>query len=176
MLHAGCNPLERIETELFPGLPKLIEIDIGYSELLTELPDTFDRLESLRVLLAGNGRLTSIPPSLFKCHSIEELYVYGNCLKDIGEGLGNLTRLRVLNVGRNQIAHLPESIGKCSTMETLHLYENCLSCLPKGITHLNNLKTINVLSNPDMPLLPHEVRRLAKATATATFLAAGKVN
>lgn len=175
-MHAGCNPLEKVEPELFPGLPKLVEVDIGYNELLTELPDTFDRLESLRVLLAGNGRLTSIPPSLFKCRTLEELYLYGNSLKDIGEGIGSLSNLHVLNVGRNQIARLPESIGKCSAMETLHLYENCLSCLPNGVTHLTNLKTLNILSNPEMPMLPQEVRRSAKATVTATFLAAGKVN
>lgn len=175
-MYAGCNPLEGIANDLFQGLPKLKELDIGYSEVLTELPDTFDRLESLRILLAGNGQVTSIPPSLFKCCNLVELHLYGNSLKDIGEDLGKLTNLQVLNVGRNQITRLPESIGKCTALETLHLYENCLSCLPEGVTQLTNLKTLNVLSNVDMPMPPQEVRRLAKATATATFLATGKVN
>lgn len=175
-LLVGCNPLAKVDPALFDGLRNLTQLDIGYSEVLTHLPDTFHNLPSLRVLLAGNGRLASIPPSLFTCEKLEELHLYGNSLKHISDDVGRLANLRVLNVGRNQIETLPETIGKCVALETLHVYENSLLHVPKGITNLTNLKTINVLSNADIPIPPREVRQLGKATAIANFLATSKIN
>lgn len=172
----GCNPLDKISIELLPGLPKLSVLDIGFSEILSELPDAFHKSNCLRILKAGNGRLASLPPSLFKCAKLEELYLYGNSLKEIGEQLGDLKRLRILNVGRNQLAKLPESIGELIELETLHVYENCLSVLPSGVRRLEKLQTINVLSNADLPVPPREVRCRADAKATASFLAGGTIN
>lgn len=176
VLLAGCNPLEEISPELFPGLPKLTVLDIGFSETLAELPDAFHKLTSLRILKAGNGRLASLPSSLFKCAKIEELYLYGNSLKEIGEGLGELKCLRVLNVGRNQLSRLPENLGKLSALETLHVYENCLSSLPPTVQSLEKLQTLNVLSNEGLPIPPREIRCLADVKAVAAFLSGGTVN
>lgn len=176
MLHVGCNPLESIDAAVFESLPKLTEIDVGFSEILTDLPDSFHKLPSLKVLKAGNGRLSSLPPSLFKCSKLEELYIYGNTLKEISEDLGNLVNLRVLNVGRNQIVSLPESIGRCAALDTLHVYENCLSSMPEGVTRLENLHTLNVNSNEALPVPPREIRCLAEAKSKAAFLVNGVTN
>lgn len=168
--------MESIDVALFQALPGLAEIDIGFSEILSELPDSFGKLSALKILKAGNGRLRSLPPSLFKCPKLEELYLYGNSLKEIHEDIGELRNLRVLNLGRNQITSLSESIGRCAVLETLHLYENCLSSLPKGVVRLENLQTLNVSSNEHLPVPPRDVRCLAAAKSTASFLATGVAN
>lgn len=175
VLHAGCNPLERVEGDLIEGLSKLQELDVGFSEILEELPDAFSGCQSLQLVHAGNGRLNSLPPSLFRCEMLQELHVYGNSLKELSEELGNLVNLQVLNIGRNQITKVPDTIGKCSSLHTLHLYENCLADLPTGVTNLQNLKTLNVDSNAGMPDLPRSVRSKSGALASAEFYVTEKV-
>lgn len=176
ILLVGCNPLESISEDLLPGLPKLTVLDVGFSEILTQLPDSFHKSVELRILKAGNGRLSSLPASLFKCIKLEELYLYGNCLKDIGEELQCLENLRILNLGRNQIVKLPLGLGKLTALEILHVYENCLSSLPPGVRSLGKLQTLNAQSNEALPIPPRDVRCLADAKATAAFLASGNVN
>jgi len=154
----------------------LQELDIGFSETLQTLPNTFDQLTELRILLAGNGHLTTLPSSLFQCDKLEELQVYGNALKTLSADIGHLKKLRVLNIGRNQIDAVPETIGECKSLETFHAYENCLTTLPKGATALSKLVTLNVMANEKLPDIPREVRVLASATATANFFAVGGPN
>lgn len=167
----GCNPLETIETGALDSLDSLEELDIGFSETLTTLPDSFAKLQSLRILLAGNGRLEKLPPSLFQCTALEEIHIYGNCLKEITSSIGSLSNLKVLSAGRNQITSISEDVGKCTKLTTLLFYENCLSRLPKGIASIESLEILNVDSNDDMPMLPRDIRCSADLKATATFYA-----
>lgn len=176
VLLAGCNPLENIENGLFSSLPSLQRLDIGFSELLEQLPNDFSACQSLEILEAGNGRLKSLPASLFRCEKLQELQLYGNILKTISEDLGFLRSLRILNVGRNQIEALPQSIANCTALETLYLYENCLSALPMGVSKLEKLKTLKVDCNADMPIPPREIRCLPSVQATAAFYATGTIN
>lgn len=171
VLEAGCNPLQSIHADVFAKLPQLTEVDIGFSELLMTLPDTFDNIPNLRILHMGNNRIEELPPSLYTCHQLEQLHVYGNCVKQLDVKLGSLTNLRILNVGRNQIKQLPDSLGECAKLEVLHAYENCLSRLPSSIVKLENLKTLNVHSNESMPVPPRQVRCLPGVKATAAFYA-----
>lgn len=176
ILRAGCNPIEHIDEELFEGLPQLREMDIGYSEVLCELPDSFHFLTNLKILHAGNGRVSMIPSSLFQCKNLEELHLYGNCVKEISEEIGCLINLKVLNLGRNQMTQLPKALGQCESLEVLHVYENCLSALPESVARLQNLKSLNYMSNANMPVPPREVRHTGKARDVAAFLGTGKVN
>lgn len=169
VLEAGCNPLESVEADLLRGLPNLIEIDIGFSETLEQLPDAFDNSRSLKIIHAGNGKLNDLPPSLFQCEKITELHLYGNSIKSISKSVGNLRSLRLLNVGRNQISQLPSRLAECSLLEVLHAYENCLSSLPAGLAKLECLKTLNVASNSNMPAPPREVRHKEGVRAIAEF-------
>ncbi|CAN8063434.1 unnamed protein product [Agarophyton chilense] len=173
ILHAGCNPLEVIEPELLEGLPKLRELDIGFSETLEEIPDAFHGCHALRNLQAGNGLLKSIPSSVFRCENLEELHVYGNSIKEISDDIGCLRSLRVLNVGRNQISRLPESICNCASLESLYAYENCFASLPSDLFKLEKLKTLNVDFNAELPIPPRSVRCASGVKAIAAFHANG---
>eukprot|EP00178_Gracilaria_changii_P027240 TRINITY_DN852_c0_g1_i1.p1 TRINITY_DN852_c0_g1~~TRINITY_DN852_c0_g1_i1.p1 ORF type:complete len:292 (-),score=38.32 TRINITY_DN852_c0_g1_i1:2469-3233(-) len=173
VLLAGCNPLTAIEHELLQGLPKLQQLDIGFSETLEEIPDAFHGCHALKILQAGNGKLKSIPPSVFRCENLEELHVYGNSIKHISDEIGCLRSLRVLNAGRNQISKLPDSICTCASLEVLHVYENCLSALPSDLSKLEKLKTLNVDFNADLPTPPIPVRCASSVQAVAAFHANG---
>ncbi len=170
VLHAGANPLEQISLGLLSSIPCLEELDIGFSELLEALPDEFQNMKFLRVLLAGNGRLRELPGSLFSCSNLEELFLYGNCLDALSADVGKLKNLRVLNLGRNQIRSLPKCLAECANLEKLLVYENCLSELPPGLDKITALAELNVMSNEAMPSLPRHVRAKACARETAAFL------
>jgi len=116
ILHAGANPLTSVPDDLLRSLPALEELDVGFSELLEELPDSFDATRALRVLRAGNNRVRDIPQTLYSCVNLEELHLYGNCLSNLSPDIGNLKRLAVLNVGRNQLDSLPAQLAECKDL------------------------------------------------------------
>lgn len=170
-LQAGCNPLQSIAENLLPKLPCLTELDIGFSETLTVLPDTFSHTPQLTILDAGNNRIESLPLSLFTCASLCQLNVYGNCLKSIPEQVGNLTQLKAINVGRNQLCQLPSQLGQCTQLTTIHAYENSLESIPSSIAQLPNLQVFTVHANPKLPIAPRDVRAKPGAQAEAEFYA-----
>lgn len=173
VLHVGCNPLENVHADAIRPLTSLVELDLGFSETLSTLPDAaFTPLQRLRILHIGNNRLSTLPRTLFDCAQLEQLHAYGNDLQTLPADIARLTKLQHLNVGRNQIVSLPEEIGKCAALHTLHLYENCLERLPKTIAQLPGLTILTAHANERLPVPPRNVRCAQGVRAAAEFYAA----
>jgi Leucine-rich repeat (LRR) protein len=170
-LHAGANPLQTIEAGTFAGMSRLRELDVGFSEALKALPASIGDCTDLRVLHAGNGRLGELPPALFACSALEELHVYGNAITKLPSEVGRLRSLRVLNIGRNCINALPSSLAQCERLESLLVYENVLTSFPPGFDRMPSLKVLNVECNPDLPVVPRDIRCAADPKSVAKFYA-----
>lgn len=169
-LLAGANPLIDVSPDLLRCMPSLEVLDIGFSDSLTTLPDAFDATPKLRVLRAGNNLIEQVPATLYTCANLDELQLYGNCLKTLHSDIGKLTRLRLLNVGRNQLSQLPATLAECRNLQCLRVYENCISSLPPGISDIATLTELGVAGNQSLPPLPLHVRSAACAKTTAAFL------
>ena len=103
-LLVGANPLTTVSGDLLRALPALEELDIGFSDTLDHLPDVFDATPSMRVLRAGNNRIEHVPASLYTCANLDELHLYGNCLKTLSPDISKLTRIirtRTILLGGN---------------------------------------------------------------------------
>eukprot|EP00180_Rhodochaete_pulchella_P001743 Plantae.Rhodophyta-Rhodochaete_pulchella.ctg2609.p2 GENE.Plantae.Rhodophyta-Rhodochaete_pulchella.ctg2609~~Plantae.Rhodophyta-Rhodochaete_pulchella.ctg2609.p2 ORF type:complete len:275 (+),score=39.73 Plantae.Rhodophyta-Rhodochaete_pulchella.ctg2609:1549-2373(+) len=156
-LHCGCNPLTKADGLVLSPLQNLRELDLGYSEKLTNLPAAIGDLRSLRVCWLANNRLESLPLEMFKLTAMEELHLFGNDLKGLPDEIGNMASLRVLNAGRNQLTKVPEAVGKLTNLETLHLYENDLDSLPVALSNLPKLKVLSTHGNGRMRVPPRDV-------------------
>lgn len=170
-LLVGANPLKSISDNAFDGLESVEVLDVGFSEELVDLPPSLGSCRSLKVLLAGNGRLSSLPCELFSCSNLEELHIYGNSLAEIPGAIGKLSKLQVLSAGRNQIRSLPQELSQCSALQALHIYENELTSLPAGIEKLSGLRVLNADNNLGLPPVPRDVRLRCSPQQIAAFYA-----
>lgn len=90
------NVLERLPESL--GELKLIEM-MACGNMLRSLPNTFDKLTSLRKLKLDNNAFESFPSSIRKLKQLEELQIAGNnfIMVDSAQLALELPKLRVFS-------------------------------------------------------------------------------
>jgi len=91
---------------------------------LTELPNNFGNLISLKILDLSSCELVYLP-----------------------ESIGNLEGLNILDLYNNNLISLPDSIGKLIQLEVLNLEANNLETIPDSVGHLLCLKKISLKNN-----------------------------
>jgi internalin A len=114
---------------------------------LTSLPESLERLTSLRVLRLSGNQLRSLSEPLGQLTSLESLDLGTNHFTSLPESLGQLINLQSLNVSANQLATLPWSLGKLNRLKNLNVSGNQLRSLPEWLRQLINLQSLDVANN-----------------------------
>ncbi|NXN91585.1 LRCH3 protein, partial [Rhinopomastus cyanomelas] len=127
------------------NLQSLTFLNISRNQLST-LPVHLCSLP-LKVLIASNNKLISIPEEIGQLRQLTELDVSCNEIQTIPPQIGNLECLRDLNVRRNNLVHLPEEIADLPLIR-LDFSCNKITTIPVCYRNLRHLQTIMLENNP----------------------------
>ncbi|KAI5948457.1 DISP complex protein LRCH3 isoform X7 [Manis javanica] len=101
----------------------------------------------LKVLIASNNKLVSLPEEIGLLRHLTELDVSCNEIQTIPSQVGNLEALRDLNVRRNHLVRLPEELAELPLIR-LDLSCNKITTIPVCYRNLRHLQMIILDNNP----------------------------
>ncbi|XP_077204182.1 DISP complex protein LRCH3 isoform X5 [Paroedura picta] len=101
----------------------------------------------LKVLIASNNKLVSLPEEIGNLRHLMELDVSCNEIQTIPSQIGSLESLRDLNIRRNHLVHLPEELAELPLIR-LDFSCNKISTIPVCYRNLRHLQTIALDNNP----------------------------
>ncbi|XP_019358600.1 PREDICTED: leucine-rich repeat and calponin homology domain-containing protein 3 [Gavialis gangeticus] len=101
----------------------------------------------LKVLIASNNKLVSLPEEIGQLRHLTELDVSCNEIQMIPPQIGNLESLRDLNVRRNHLLRLPEELAELPLIR-LDFSCNKITTIPVCYRNLRHLQTITLDNNP----------------------------
>ncbi|XP_043359638.1 leucine-rich repeat and calponin homology domain-containing protein 4 isoform X2 [Dermochelys coriacea] len=127
------------------NLQSLTYLNLSRNQL-TSLPPCLCRLP-LKVLVASNNKLASLPDETGSLSNLRQLDVSCNELQSLPASMGQLETLRDLNVRRNQLTALPEELSELPLVR-LDFSCNRVACIPICYRHLRHLQTILLDNNP----------------------------
>ncbi|XP_035400715.1 DISP complex protein LRCH3 isoform X7 [Cygnus atratus] len=127
------------------NLQSLTFLNISRNQLST-LPVHLCSLP-LKVLIASNNKLVSIPEEIGQLRQLTELDVSCNEIQTIPPQIGNLESLRDLNVRRNHLVRLPEELAELPLIR-LDFSCNKITTIPVCYRNLRHLQTIMLENNP----------------------------
>ncbi|XP_018432018.1 PREDICTED: leucine-rich repeat and calponin homology domain-containing protein 3 [Nanorana parkeri] len=113
---------------------------------LTSLPGYICSLP-LKVLIASNNKLDSLPEEIGLLRHLTELDVSCNEVQTIPTQIGKLESLRDLNIRRNLLLQLPEEIADLPLVR-LDFSCNKVTSIPVCYRNLRHLQTIILDNNP----------------------------
>ncbi|KAF4796046.1 Leucine-rich repeat and calponin like proteiny domain-containing protein 3 [Turdus rufiventris] len=131
--------------EAVVNLQSLTFLNISRNQLST-LPVHLCNLP-LKVLIASNNKLVSIPEEIGRLKQLTELDVSCNEIQTIPPQIGSLESLRDLNVRRNNLVRLPEEIAELPLIR-LDFSCNKITTIPVCYRNLRHLQTIMLENNP----------------------------
>ncbi|XP_025926670.1 leucine-rich repeat and calponin homology domain-containing protein 3 isoform X6 [Apteryx rowi] len=131
--------------EAILNLQSLTFLNISRNQLST-LPVHLCSLP-LKVLIASNNKLVSIPEEIGQLRQLTELDVSCNEIQTIPPQIGNLESLRDLNVRRNHLVRLPEELAELPLIR-LDISCNKITTIPVCYRNLRHLQTIMLENNP----------------------------
>ncbi|KAF6120115.1 leucine rich repeats and calponin homology domain containing 3 [Phyllostomus discolor] len=137
--------------EAILNLQALTFLNISRNQLST-LPVHLCNLP-LKVLIASNNKLVSLPEEIGHLRHLTELDVSCNEIQTIPSQIANLEALRDLNVRRNHLVRLPEELAE---LPLIRLDFSCNICI-KGKIHI--FKYLNIQACKIAPDLPDYDRR-----------------
>ncbi|XP_061446833.1 leucine-rich repeat and calponin homology domain-containing protein 4 isoform X2 [Rhineura floridana] len=127
------------------NLQALTYLNVSRNQL-TSLPPCLCLLP-LKVLVASNNKLASLPDDIGSLRSLRQLDVSSNDLQSLPASMGGLESLRDLNIRRNQIAILPEELAELPLVR-LDFSCNRVVRIPACYRHLRHLQSILLENNP----------------------------
>ncbi|XP_052542853.1 DISP complex protein LRCH3 isoform X1 [Tympanuchus pallidicinctus] len=127
------------------NLQSLTFLNISRNQLST-LPVHLCSLP-LKVLIASNNKLVSIPEEIGQLRQLTELDVSCNEIQTIPPQIGSLESLRDLNVRRNHLVRLPEELAELPLIR-LDFSCNKITTIPVCYRNLRHLQTIMLENNP----------------------------
>ncbi|NXY35012.1 LRCH3 protein, partial [Pomatorhinus ruficollis] len=127
------------------NLQSLTFLNISRNQLST-LPVHLCSLP-LKVLIASNNKLVSIPEEIGLLRQLTELDVSCNEIQTIPPQIGHLESLRDLNVRRNNLVRLPEELAELPLIR-LDFSCNKITTIPVCYRNLRHLQTIMLENNP----------------------------
>ncbi|XP_068441193.1 DISP complex protein LRCH3 isoform X2 [Clinocottus analis] len=113
---------------------------------LTCLPVVVCRLP-LKVLIACNNKLVSLPEEVGQLRLLTELDVSCNEIQTLPCQVGQLEALRDLNIRRNHLVRLPPELAALPLVR-LDFSCNKVSCIPSCYRQLSQLQSILLDNNP----------------------------
>lgn len=140
-----------------------------HSNLITDLPNEFQYLSSLRILNVSENRMSSLPfecldslveldaaqnrlrgsllPAGLELPNLRTLDVAHNALTSLTDSnIVNLPSLQFLNITENRLTDLPD-VSSWTELLTLTAGGNRLSKIPEGLSTLTRLKTVDFTRN-----------------------------
>ncbi|KAM6161306.1 DISP complex protein LRCH3 isoform 3-T3 [Erethizon dorsatum] len=127
------------------NLQALTFLNISRNQLST-LPVHLCNLP-LKVLIASNNKLVSLPEEIGCLRHLTELDVSCNEIQTVPSQIGNLEALRDLNVRRNHLVHLPEELAELPLIR-LDFSCNKITAIPVCYRNLRHLQVITLDNNP----------------------------
>ncbi|XP_030071725.1 DISP complex protein LRCH3 isoform X1 [Microcaecilia unicolor] len=141
-LYQNCM---RCIPEAVLNLQALTFLNISRNQLST-LPVHMCSLP-LKILIASNNKLISLPEEIGQLRQLTELDVSCNEIQTIPPQIGNLESLRDLNVRRNHLVCLPEELSELPLVR-LDFSCNKITTIPVCYRNLRHLQTIILDNNP----------------------------
>lgn len=147
MLNFGYNnQLTQLESRLFEYVPTLEYIDIGYNQISIVEDEVFYGLDKLKTLYLEANLIEMLTNGTFVgADNLRILELSKNQIFDIGDGtFANLSKLRILQLNRNQIDSLQSNIfDGLNAIERLDLSVNLISTIEEGV--FDKLATLKLL-------------------------------
>ncbi|XP_062202662.1 disease resistance protein RGA2-like [Phragmites australis] len=174
-LHLGCGwewellqyiaTLESLTIEdCGNGLRKLLKIEDCDSGL-TELPESMQRLTSLRSLKIWRcSKLCMLPEWLGELRSLQKMDIFDcNSMSSLPQSLSHLTSLQRLRLRYCDALHqLPEWLGELRSLrEFMIVGLPGLSCLPQSMCRLTSLEWLHIEGRTSIKSLPEWIKGLA---------------
>uniref|UniRef100_A0ACB8EXF5 Uncharacterized protein n=1 Tax=Sphaerodactylus townsendi TaxID=933632 RepID=A0ACB8EXF5_9SAUR len=132
-------------TPAIANLQALTYLNLSRNQL-TSLPACLCRLP-LKILIASNNKLASLPDDIGALSNLRQLDVGSNELQSLPASIGGLMSLRDLSVRRNQIDSLPEELAELPLVR-LDFSCNRVAHIPVCYRHLRYLQCILLENNP----------------------------
>ncbi|XP_051005765.1 DISP complex protein LRCH3 isoform X5 [Acomys russatus] len=101
----------------------------------------------LKVLIASNNKLVSLPEEIGHLRHLMELDVSCNEIQTVPSQIGNLEALRDFNVRRNHLVRLPEELAEVPLIR-LDFSCNKITAIPVCYRNLRHLQVITLDNNP----------------------------
>uniref|UniRef100_A0A673T258 Leucine rich repeats and calponin homology domain containing 3 n=1 Tax=Suricata suricatta TaxID=37032 RepID=A0A673T258_SURSU len=131
--------------EAILNLQALTFLNISRNQLST-LPVHLCNLP-LKVLIASNNKLVSLPEEIGHLRHLTELDVSCNEIQTIPSQVGNLEALRDLNVRRNHLVRLPDELAELPLIR-FDFSCNKVTTIPVCYRNLRHLQMITLDNNP----------------------------
>ncbi|XP_040606827.1 DISP complex protein LRCH3 isoform X6 [Mesocricetus auratus] len=131
--------------EAILNLQALTFLNISRNQLST-LPVHLCNLP-LKVLIASNNKLVSLPEEIGHLRHLTELDVSCNEIQTVPSQIGNLEALRDFNVRRNHLVRLPEELAEVPLIR-LDFSCNKITAIPVCYRNLRHLQVITLENNP----------------------------
>ncbi|XP_051841452.1 DISP complex protein LRCH3 isoform X6 [Antechinus flavipes] len=131
--------------EAILNLQALTFLNISRNQLST-LPVHMCNLP-LKVLIASNNKLVSLPEEIGHLRNLTELDVSCNEIQTLPPQVGNLESLRDLNIRRNHLMRLPEELADLPLIR-LDFSCNKITSIPVCYRNLRHLQMITLDNNP----------------------------
>eukprot|EP01062_Namystynia_karyoxenos_P032465 TRINITY_DN23961_c0_g1_i1.p1 TRINITY_DN23961_c0_g1~~TRINITY_DN23961_c0_g1_i1.p1 ORF type:complete len:575 (+),score=219.24 TRINITY_DN23961_c0_g1_i1:107-1726(+) len=103
-------------------------------------------------------RLTEIPGSALKLHSLVSLELSSNSISEVPSDIANLVSLRTLSLKSNSVTRLPDEVGQLAALTHLYLDHNCLTEVPETLGNLQQLEVVGLDWN-DLERFPVQLCR-----------------
>lgn len=126
-----------------------METDIDFSNMeLTLLPESFilTKMQTCTSLNISCNLFELWPPEL-QSHTLAQLNISMNNIREIPDSISKLTNLRALNLAGNQLGYISTALCRLKLLEYLDLSKNNLSIIPPEISSLENLKELQAFEN-----------------------------
>nr|XP_009941142.1 PREDICTED: leucine-rich repeat and calponin homology domain-containing protein 1 [Opisthocomus hoazin] len=135
--HLSKNRLTELPTELchFVSLETLNL----YHNCIKIIPDAIVNLQMLTYLNLSRNQLSSLPACLCGL-PLKVLIASNNKLGSLPEEIGQLKQLMELDVSCNEITALPQQIGQLKSLKELNVRRNYLEVLPQELVQLPLVK------------------------------------
>uniref|UniRef100_A0A8C6W8D1 Leucine-rich repeats and calponin homology (CH) domain containing 3 n=1 Tax=Nannospalax galili TaxID=1026970 RepID=A0A8C6W8D1_NANGA len=131
--------------EAILNLQALTFLNISRNQLST-LPVHLCNLP-LKVLIASNNKLVSLPEEIGHLRHLTELDVSCNEIQTVPSQIGNLEALKDFNVRRNHLVCLPEELAELPLIR-LDFSCNKITAIPVCYRNLRHLQMITLDNNP----------------------------
>ncbi|XP_051634655.1 leucine-rich repeat and calponin homology domain-containing protein 1 isoform X2 [Manacus candei] len=110
-----------------------------YHNCIKNIPDAIVNLQMLTYLNLSRNQLSSLPACLCGL-PLKVLIASNNKLGSLPEEIGQLKQLMELDVSCNEITALPQQIGLLKSLKELNVRRNYLEVLPQELVHLPLVK------------------------------------
>jgi hypothetical protein len=153
-----CEGLEVFPEEILELSETLEILDLSGNRL-SDLPESFARLENLRILFLSGNRFTEVPRILGRMPKLEMVGFKSNAIAHVPED-SLPERLRWLILTDNRVRELPASLGERPRLQKLMLAGNLLESLP-DLSRSEALQLVRISANR-LPSLPDGLLELPR--------------